>query len=118
MFEKKFKKFCDREIQNFVTRKIESAAGLSSSNVFGVTTARSEQTELTEEKLIEAINFINKEFRAYPKDTISLLASLGFIVTVNQFNENGKPIIILPSNYREALEELHEERKIKEHKEK
>lgn len=111
-YEDKLFPFNDLGVQNKINQKLcDAMFGVApecvTTTVLGSSNVNTES--LTEERLLAVMNKIAAEFEIKKEDTIKWLGYLGFRVMVNNFMEDGKPIIMLPKSYANALKNVQEE---------
>ena len=106
-------KYFDRKVQNAVMGIMERAAfsvasEITTSTAFGTNQINTEA--LTPEKLLKITHEMNEMMKANKEDTIRMLGWLGFVVTVNEYSSisGQKPIVMLPQEYKEAMENVKE----------
>jgi len=96
-----------QKITNIIQRKIDHKAFDGFMGINTTTAITTEPEPFDMQKIQQAVAALNEQFQVYKKDTIQMLASLGFTVMVNEFTPEGsKPVVMLPSDYCEAMAKL------------
>ena len=104
----KFTDWCiQQEIEKAITRELDLIhSECITSTCFGTKQINTETR--TEEKLHDALKKLNDNMKIYKEDTVRWLSFLGFKIIVNDFMSDDTPIIILPANYKVALQNMKE----------